>query len=105
MPRRGRSAPPPPAAPRAAAPPPPRPAPPPAQPPAPVHAPPPSQPMMAQAQPQQPSLFKQVIFHSFLSRGLNISIMSLFSEIEYCHLKLIVFYCVIRWLLPLVELQ
>ena len=75
MPRRGRSAPPPPAAPRAAAPPPPRPAPPPAQPPAPVHAPPPSQPMMAQAQPQQPSLFKQVIFHNFLSRGHNISII------------------------------
>ena len=75
MPRRGRSAPPPPAAPRAAAPPPPRPAPPPAQPPAPVHAPPPSQPMMAQAQPQQPSLFKQVSFHNFLSMQLNISII------------------------------
>ena len=99
MPRRGRSAPPPPAAPRAAAPPPPRPAPPPAQPPAPVHAPPPSQPMMAQAQPQQPSLFKQVIFNNFLSRRLNISI-----KWNIAILKLTVFYCVIRWLLPLVEL-
>ena len=63
MPRRGRSAPAPAAAPRAAAPPP-RPAPAPAHAPpshAPVPAsPPPAQPMMAQAQPQQPSLFKQV---------------------------------------------
>lgn len=59
MPRRGRSAAPPPAAHRAA-PPPARPAPPPQQ-----HAPvpaaaPPAQPMMAQAQPQQPSMFKQM---------------------------------------------
>ena len=80
MPRRGRSAPPPPAAPRAAAAPPPRPAPPPAQPPAPAHAPPPSQPMMAQ--PEQPSLMKQVSFHDFLSRPLNI-----LYETEYCHTK------------------
>merc|ERR1711910_283552 len=56
MPRRGRSAPPPPAAPRAAAPPPPRPAPPPAQPPAPAHAPPPPQPIYGQpAQPNEPT--------------------------------------------------
>ena len=100
MPRRGRSAPPPPAAPRAAAAPPPRPAPPPAQPPAPAHAPPPSQPMMAQAQPQQPSLFKQVSCHDFLSRRLNS-----FVKWNIAILKLTVFYCVIRWLLPLVELQ
>lgn len=100
MPRRGRSAPPPPAAPRAAAPPPPRPAPPPAQPPAPVHAPPPSQPMMAQAQPQQPSLFKQVNFHDFSTRRLNI-----LPEWNIAILKFTVFYCLIRWQLPLVELQ
>jgi len=61
MPRRGRSAAPPPAAARAAPPPPARAAPPPQQhAPAPAAAPPPSQPMMAQAQPQQPSLFKQM---------------------------------------------
>lgn len=63
MPRRGRSPSPPPRAPpaRAAAPPPPRraPAPPPTHAPAPVAAP-PSQPMMAQAQPQQPSMMKQM---------------------------------------------
>ncbi len=57
MPRRGRAAPPPRAAPRAAAPPPPpRPAPASNVP----AAAPPSQPMMSQAAPQQPSLFKQM---------------------------------------------
>ena len=76
MPRRGRAASPvasrPP--PRHAAPPPPPPPPRPAPSQVPAHAPAhASQPMMAQAQPQQPSLFKQVICHDFLSRRLNMS--------------------------------